>query len=230
MTARGSTSKTLAALAERIRYATGTDWDQLWDRADPGDPAISSVVDAYRNLFRAEQAVTFHRESLNGLSSGRYEIDQAFVPRLQRALRALVEAVEERLRCRDELLNVLEPLEHAADQQRQAQNVAASAADLPALIAIAHGGATLRENLLSHRISVVTSSGRRIPWSAYQRLEAAGFVTRDTSHPLHAGQPVSLTPSGRTALTQARADTVIAAPAPAHRTGAFPSAVPPHRR
>ncbi|WP_405734924.1 hypothetical protein [Streptomyces sp. NBC_01537] len=55
-----------------------------------------------------------------------------------------------------------------------------------------------------------------------QRLEATGLVVRDTSHPVHAGQPVTLTDAGRTSLAGSH-PTGMAASAPAPRTGTWPS-------
>jgi hypothetical protein len=55
--------------------------------------------------------------------------------------------------------------------------------------------------LVSQRLSVVTASGTRLPFSTVQRLEKAGLIEIDRAHPLHAGQPVALTALGRHALT-----------------------------
>ncbi|MER5786412.1 hypothetical protein ABT104_32570, partial [Streptomyces mobaraensis] len=91
--------------------------------------------------------------------------------------------------------------------------------DAAALLAIAQG-AKLHEHLLTQRLSLVTASGTRIAYSQLQRLEAAGLVQRDTSHPVHAGQPVTLTDAGRAALSGSRRTNQPAAPAP--RAGAWP--------
>ncbi|KPI02881.1 hypothetical protein OK074_5031 [Actinobacteria bacterium OK074] len=226
MTAPDTPTGHLVPLADRIRHATGIDPDQPSPTGRHGDGAVDDVLAAYRLLARAEQAVTFHRDALGHLASGRYTVDNACLSRLRRTVQALQESAADRDRCRENLLQILQPLEAAADRHRQATDDPVPAADLPALLSIAHSGAMLRENLISHRVHLVTSSGRRIAWPAYQRLENAGLVTRDTSHPLHAGQPVALTPAGRLALTERLADPAHS-PAPAvRRPGAFPRPAP----
>ncbi|MEU6192354.1 hypothetical protein [Streptomyces sp. NPDC047061] len=78
-----------------------------------------------------------------------------------------------------------------------------AAKEIAALLAIAQG-ATLHENLITHRLAVATGSRTRISYAQLQHLEASGLVERDTSHPVHAGQPVTLTDAGRAALTVPR--------------------------
>ena len=53
-------------------------------------------------------------------------------------------------------------------------------------------------------MSVTAASGTRIPHTKLRRPEDAGLVAHDTGHPVHAGQPVALTDSGRAALFAAR--------------------------
>ncbi|MFF6975238.1 MULTISPECIES: hypothetical protein [Streptomyces] len=89
------------------------------------------------------------------------------------------------------------------------------------LLAIAQG-ARLRELLLTQRVSVVTASGTRIGAEILRRLEADGLVERDTTHPLHAGQPVALTDAGRTALSAPRPPAPPPA-APSPRVGSWPT-------
>lgn len=100
--------------------------------------------------------------------------------------------------------------------------------DQTALLAIA-SGAKLHEHLLTGRASVAASSGTRIPYPQMQKLERAGLVVRDTNHPVHAGQPVSLTDSGRAALLDARRTPTTHEPKSPARPGAFPS-TPAKRR
>jgi DNA-binding MarR family transcriptional regulator len=76
---------------------------------------------------------------------------------------------------------------------------------------------------------VTASSGTRIPYPQMQQLERAGLIVRDTSHPVHAGQPVSLTDAGRAALLDARRTPTIHAPQSPARPGASPS-TPAKRR
>jgi hypothetical protein len=94
--------------------------------------------------------------------------------------------------------------------------------EFAALMAIAQG-AKLHEHLLTQRLSVVTASGTRVPYSAFQRLEKAGLLQRDESHPLHAGQPVIVTVAGRRTLTESRR-TIQAASPRAPGAGSWPAA------
>lgn len=81
----------------------------------------------------------------------------------------------------------------------------------------------MREHLLTHRVSVRTVQGRLIDLPAFQRLEAHGLVTRDTSRALTVGQPVTLTDTGRTALLGTRRPSVPQAALAARPAGAWPN-------
>jgi hypothetical protein len=95
---------------------------------------------------------------------------------------------------------VLEPLEHAAHPRDEGDLPELSAPDIAHLLAVVRG-AKLHQNLVTQRLSVMTASGSRMPYPALKRLEEAGVVQVDRAHPLHAGQPVTLTGLGRRALT-----------------------------
>lgn len=90
------------------------------------------------------------------------------------------------------------------------------------MLAIADG-AKLHERLVTGRLSVPTASGTWIPYTQLQRLESAGLISRDASHPVHAGQPIALSDAGRAALADSRTSAPSAAPASA-RPGAWPTA------
>ncbi|WP_323055271.1 MULTISPECIES: hypothetical protein [Streptomyces] len=121
------------------------------------------------------------------------------------------------------VIAALEPIEAAARTSPVAKKEPISAADQALLLAIARG-AKLYEHLLTGRMSVVTASGTRIPYAELQPLEDAGLVSRDTSHLVHAGQPVTLTDAGRASLFAARrAPTATHVPKPPARPGAWPS-------
>ena len=114
-----------------------------------------------------------------------------------------------------------EPIEAAAAASTPDEG-RLSTDDRAALLAIA-GGAKLHEHLLTGRLSVTASSGTRIPYPQMQQLERAGLTVRDTSHPVHAGQPVSLTDAGRAALLDARRTPATHAPTSPARPGAPPT-------
>ncbi|MFF7733552.1 hypothetical protein [Streptomyces sp. NPDC007984] len=125
------------------------------------------------------------------------------------------------------MLAALEPIEAAAAASTPDEG-RLSTDDRAALLAIA-GGAKLHEHLLTGRLSVTASSGTRIPYPQMQQLERAGLTVRDTSHPVHVGQPVSLTDAGRAALLDARRTPATHAPTSPARPGAPPS-TPAKRR
>jgi hypothetical protein len=125
------------------------------------------------------------------------------------------------------VLAALEPIEAAAATSMPVAEPL-STDDQAALLAIA-GGAKLYEHLLTGRMSVTAASGTRIPHAKLQRLEDADLVVRDTSHPVHADQPVALTDAGRTALLAARRTPTTQAPKAPARPGTSPSA-PAQRR
>ena len=100
--------------------------------------------------------------------------------------------------------------------------------DHAALLALA-GGAKLHEHLLTGRLSVTAASGTRIPHAKLQRLEDAGLVDRDTTHPVHAGQPLALTDAGRAALLAARRTPTTPVPKVPQLPGT-PTSTPAQRR
>ncbi|MDF3292430.1 hypothetical protein [Streptomyces silvisoli] len=207
--------KTLTALDHRIETAVGQTIEQLWQHRDRGllDAARSALVDAHRDLVKAETAVTFYRVLLARLASGEFPVDQALLARIDRTMDQLAEAVGERDAQQAMVQATLEPIETAAPPQHPRH---VSTSDLAALLAITQG-AKLHEHLLTRRLAVATSSRTRISYHQLQRLEKAGLVHRDTSHPVHAGQPVTLTDAGRA---------VLAAPRPAGPPGTTPPPVP----
>nr|WSX75891.1 hypothetical protein OH826_19760 [Streptomyces sp. NBC_00899] len=95
---------------------------------------------------------------------------------------------------------MLAPLEKAAHSRDEGDLPDLTAPDLAHLLALVRG-ARLHQNLVTQRLSVVTASGTRLPFPALQRLEKAGLAEVDRNHPLHAGQPVTLTGLGRRTLT-----------------------------
>ncbi|CAL2073668.1 protein of unknown function [Streptomyces murinus] len=125
------------------------------------------------------------------------------------------------------MIAALEPIK--ADAAVSAPGVMPlSTDDHAALLAIA-GGAKLYEHLLTGRMSVITASGTRIPHAKLRRLEDEGLVVRDTGHPVHAGQPLSLTDAGRAALFASRRTPTTRLPKAPARPGASPSS-PAQRR
>ncbi|NJQ03355.1 hypothetical protein [Streptomyces zingiberis] len=224
----GTARRAISLLDRRVEAATGHDIGTLWDYRDRGvlDEPHARLVDRHRELVKAESSVIFHRQLLYRLTSGEFPVDSALLARIDRAVHQLEEAAGERDAATARVIAALEPIETAARATQPDGHGPLPAADQAALLAIA-GGAKLHEHLVSGRMSVVTASGTRIPYTHLQRLEAAGLVSRDASHPVHAGQPVALTDAARAALADSRRPTPTAAPASA-RPGAWPTA--PGRR
>ncbi|MDQ0957997.1 hypothetical protein QFZ66_001875 [Streptomyces sp. B4I13] len=202
-------------LDQRIEKAAGCSIEKLWRHRDDGllDAPHSALADAHRDLVRAERDVTFQRARLARLVSGEFPVDQALFTRIERTVDQLAHAIDERDAQQAKATAALEPIEAAAPRRAPRQ---VPTKDIAALLAIAQG-AKLHENLVTHRLAVATPSRTRISYAQLQRLQASGLVDRDTSHPVHAGQPVTLTDAGRA---------VLAAPRPAGPPGTMPSPRP----
>lgn len=185
------------------------------------------MVDRHRTLASAQIGVTFYLKLLNRLTSGEFPVDGALFVRLDRTVDQLEEAADARDVAAQNVLAALEPIEAVAAASTP-DGPPLSTDDRAALLAIA-GGAKLHEHLLTGRASVTASSGTRIPYPQMQKLERAGLIVRDTSHPVHAGQPVSLTDAGRAALLDARRTPTTHAPKSPARLCASPS-TPAKRR
>ncbi|MEU3529077.1 hypothetical protein AB0E62_35360 [Streptomyces sp. NPDC038707] len=225
-----TTRRAVSQLDPRIEAATGHDVDTLWGHRDRGflDETHTELVDRHRELAVAETSVTFYRTLLNRLSSGEYPIDAAWFERIDRTVNQMEEAADARDDAAQRVLAALAPIEAAARSAPRSGEQQITAADQAALLAIA-GGAKLHEHLLTSRLSVTCASGTRIPYAHLQRLHSAGLVDIDTTHPVHAGQPVSLTDTGRAALAASRRPQLAQASPSAPRPGAWPSA-PAQRR
>ncbi|GAA3196436.1 MULTISPECIES: hypothetical protein [Streptomyces] len=215
--------RAVSPLDYRLEAVTGHDIDTLWAYRDRGilDDQHAHLVDRHRELANAQTGVTFYLKLLNRLSNGEFDVDDALFTRIDRTVEQLEEARAARDAAAREVLAALEPIEAtvtaAASDAKQL-----STDDQAALLAIA-GGAKIHEHLLTGRTSVTAASGTRIPHAKLQRLEAAGLVVRDTDHPVHAGQPVSLSDTGRAALFAARRTPTTQAPKAPARPGAWPS-------
>ncbi|MEU2131790.1 hypothetical protein [Streptomyces sp. NPDC018352] len=222
--------RAVSCLDHRIEAVTGHDIDTLWDHRDRGilDEPLAGLVDQHRELAQAETGVTFYRVLLHRLSSGEFPVDGALFERIDRTTDQLEQAAEARDGAAQRVVAALEPIEAAASTAPADSGDPLSAADRAALLAIA-GGAKLHQHLLTNRMSVATASGTRIAHTELRRLEGAGLVTRDTSPPVHAGQPVALTDAGRAALAAAHRLPATHVPLPSARPGAWPSA-PAQRR
>ncbi|AZS87206.1 hypothetical protein ELQ87_25410 [Streptomyces griseoviridis] len=219
------TRRAVTQLDHRIEAATGHEIDILWTYRDRGalDEPHAQLVDRHRTLSNAQTGVTFYLKLLNRLTSGEFPVDGALFVRIDRTVEQLEEATSTRDAAAQKVLAALEPIETAAATTSDGPPL--SADDQAVMLAIA-GGAKLHEHLLTGRAAVTASSGARIPYPQMQKLERAGLIVRDTSHPVHAGQPVSLTDAGRAALLDARRTRSTHALA---RPGAWPS-TPAKRR
>lgn len=206
-------------LDHRIDSATGCSIEKLWRHRDDGllDAPHAALADAHRDLVRAERDVTFHRARLARLASGEFPVNQALFARIERTVDQLAHAIDERDAEEAKAVAALEPIEAAAPRQAPRQ---VPTKDFAALLAIAQG-AKLHEHIVTHRLAVATPSRTRISYAQLQRLQANGLMDRDTSHPVHAGQPVILTDAGRA---------VLASPRPAGPPGTTPSPRPASSR
>ncbi|MGW1817024.1 hypothetical protein ACWCQM_26065 [Streptomyces sp. NPDC002125] len=221
--------RAVSPLDHRVEAATGHDIDTLWAYRDRGvlDEPHAHLVDRHRELAKAQTGVVFYLKLLNRLSSGEFDVDGALLTRIDRTVDHLEEATDTRDAAARTVRAALEPIEAAATASAQGPSPL-STDDHAALLAIA-GGAKLYEHLLTGRISATAASGTRIPHARLQQLEDAGLVIRDTSHPLHAGQPVALTDTGRATLFAARRTPTTQTPKLPARPGT-PSSTPTQRR
>ncbi|MFG2800482.1 hypothetical protein [Streptomyces pseudovenezuelae] len=204
--------RAVSPLDHRLEAVTGHTIDTLWAYRDRGvlDKPHTHLVDQHRELAKTQTGVTFYLRLLGRLSSGEFDVDDALFTRIDRTVEQMKEAAATRDAAARKVLAALEPVEAAAAASMPGAKPL-STDDQAALLAIA-GGAKLHEHLLTGRLSVTSASGTRIPHAKLQRLENAGLVVRDTSHPVHAGQPVALTDAGRAALFSARRTPTTQAP------------------
>ncbi|MGW6986824.1 hypothetical protein [Streptomyces sp. NPDC054946] len=185
----------------------------------PPERAVLAAV--HGDLVTAEGAVAYHRNVLMRLSSGSYPVDGPLLDRLRRTVHDLAQATAARDRLQEGVAAALEAVKAAAPSPAPADEEL-TPRDFAALLSLA-GGGTMREHLLTHRLSVRTVQGRLVELPTFQRLEAHGLVTRDTSRALTVGQPVALSDTGRTALLGTRRSPAMAAPVPARPAGAWPA-------
>ncbi|MET9958168.1 hypothetical protein ABZ128_03620 [Streptomyces sp. NPDC006326] len=215
------------ALDAAIEHVVG-DLNVLYDDHLRGllPPERAALAAAHRDLVTAEDAVAYHRNALQRLSSGSYPVDPALLDRLRRTVHDLAQATAARDRLQQDAAVALEEAKAASPAPAHADEEL-TPSDLAALLSLA-GGGTMREHLLTHRVYVRTAQGRVVEVQAFQRLEAQGLVTRDASRALTVGQPVTLTDTGRTALLAARRSPAMGHPMPARPAGAWPTSARRH--
>lgn len=185
-------------------------------------PERAALAAAHRDLGLAETAVAYHLNVLMKLSSGTHpSVDAALLDRMRRALTNLAHAAAERDESQHRAAGALDMV-RAASPVAVPAHTELTPHDLAALLSLASGG-TVREHLHTHRLSVRTTHGRLVDFAAFQRLENHGLVVRDTSRSLIAGQPVTLTDAGRSALLGSRRPAASQPPAPARAVGAWPA-------
>ncbi|MCY0932553.1 hypothetical protein OTB20_41835 [Streptomyces sp. H27-H1] len=200
---------------DRIETVTGRSIEALWQLDDSkllAEP-VSSLVHAHRALAKAQSALVFNRVQIQRLTSGQFEIDGSVLTRIDRGLVQLKESVATRDLLLSEALTLLAPLEKDALRPTRSLGDEISPPDFARLLAMARG-AKLHENIMTRRVSVATATGVKVDQYDFERLEGAGLVTRDTSHPLHAGQPVHVTDLGRSVLAGSRRSAISARPLP----------------
>ncbi|MFW6724200.1 hypothetical protein ACHZ98_29430 [Streptomyces sp. MAR4 CNY-716] len=216
-------------LEERIKAVTGHDIAALLVHRNRGvlDEPHARLVDEHRALARAAASVTLYLRVLHRLADGQLPVDDALLARTDRTVAALEHATAARDAAARRVIAALEPIEATTTSTTPGRRPL-SEGEQRTLLAIA-GGAKLYRHLLSGRVSVTAASGTRIPCAELQRLEGAGLVARDTSRPLNAGQPVTLTDTGRAALLAARRPPTTSLPKPGARPATWPS-TPARRR
>lgn len=221
--------RAVSPLDHHIEAATGHDIDTLWAYRDCGvlDEPHAYLVDRHRELAKAQTDVVFYLKLLNRLSSGDFDLDDALFTRIDRTVDELEEAADTRDAAARTVSAALEPIEAAGAGQAPGTSPL-STDDQAALLAIA-GGAKLYEHLLTGRMSVTAASGTRIAHAKLRRLEDEGLVVRDTRHPVHAGQPVALTDTGRAALFASRRKRTTRVSKLPARPGTSPSTSPQRR-
>ncbi|MEW1699060.1 hypothetical protein ACIQCR_31365 [Streptomyces sp. NPDC093249] len=212
--------KALTSFDHRVELAVGRTVDRLWRDHDRGllGEKTACLAAAHRSLRDAERSVTYYRVLLQRLASGDYPMEPVLFPRIDRTVEQLKEAVRVRGARETDLAGILELVEASTSRIPDA-HADLKARDIAMLLAMSQG-ARLHEHLLTQRLSVVTASGTRVGQQDFVRLETAGLVQRDTTRPLHAGQPVTLTDAGRAALTARPSSAPSGSPAP--RPGAWP--------
>lgn len=144
--APGTARRAISPLDHRVEAATGHAIDTLWAYSDRGvlDEPHARLVDRHRELAKAENSVTFHRQLLNRLTSGEFLVDSALLARIERASHQLEEAAGERDAATASVIAALEPIETAARTTQPDGHEPLPAADQAALLAIA-GGAKLHD-------------------------------------------------------------------------------------
>ncbi|WP_181786080.1 hypothetical protein [Streptomyces phytophilus] len=225
----GSDREAESPLADRIEAVTGHGLAALRAYRNRGvlDEPHARLVDEHDALTRAAASVDLYLRVLHRLTDGALPVDDALLTRINRTVAALKNAAAARDAAARRVTAVLEPIEATATSTTPWPRPL-SEAEQRALLVIA-GGAKLYQHLLSGQVSVTAAAGTRIPYAELQRLEAAGLVARDTTHPLHAGQPVTLTDTGRAALLAARRPPTTSPPKPGARPVTRPS-TPARRR
>lgn len=190
------------AVDDRIHALTGYSGQQLQRHHADGllSADLAALAEAHQDLVGQETDVAYHLGRLHQLTDGRTPSDAALLERLERVVRHLAEAVVQRNWSQVAASSLLERLEKVARPPAEVELPDVAAPDVAHLLAVTRG-AKLHQNLITQRLSVVTASGARLPFSTVQRLEKAGLIEIDRAHPLHAGQPVALTGLGRRALT-----------------------------
>ncbi|MEU2868686.1 hypothetical protein ABZ769_05695 [Streptomyces olivoreticuli] len=226
MSTASTSLEALTSLDARVERATGWSIEALRETGMHAGEELAKVAAAHHALSDAERAVTFHRTLLHRITSGEFDVNQALFTRIDRTVAQLQDAAAQRDAWAADLLRTLQPIEERNREQQVHPGVGLLQCDYAALVALAPGGAILREHLLTHRTSITTPSGSRITQATLQRLETQGLVSRDATHSLHVGQAIALTGTGRACLTRR------ATPAPhtAPTATAGVQVTRPHRR
>lgn len=219
--------RAVTQLDHRVEAVASHDIDTLWSYRDRGilDEPHTHLVDRHRTLANAQTGVTFYLKLFNRLTSGEFPVDGALFVRIGRTVDQLEEAADARDAAAQKVAAALEPIEAAAAstpdgspfdrrpggtaRHRRRCQAPRTPPDRPGI----------RDRRLRHAHSL----------SPMQKLERVGLIVRDTSHPVHVGQPVSLTDAGRAALLDARRTPTPQTPKLPARSGTPPTS-PAQRR
>lgn len=184
-------------------------------------PERASLAAAHRDLGRAETAVAYHRNVLMQLASGAQAVDDGLLDRIRRTVRDLAQAAAVRDEHHAHTTATLDAVRASAPPPA-ATSTELTAREQAVLLSLA-GGGTLRQHLHTHRVSIRTAKGNVVDYPLFQRLAQGGLVTTDTSRALIAGQPVTLTDAGRSALVGSRQLALQQPATPTRVAGAWPS-------
>ncbi|WP_129838081.1 hypothetical protein [Streptomyces sp. RFCAC02] len=199
--APGAVETALDAQIAEAAGCTAGEFLRLLERGLLDGPRLR-LANAYRQLLEAEKTVTYQLALVHRLTSTG-PVDRFLLTRVDRAVGHLRDAARDRDVRQETTVAALARLGTVPERGPRPPGEL-SARDTAALICISRGqGTTLRENALTHRLTVTTTTGESLSPAQVHDLRKAGLVHLNTSRTLLAGQSVTLTAAGRHALLAA---------------------------